>query len=461
MVNTNDAGRQATDTERTSEEMKWTVAYTHYHLEDKTDEAEHDIGAASALEALLDFIDINTSVTPDEEVQESNLQLEEPSAFNGTVRELAQAFVNGDSPLAFWVSDMDIWHIFSVEQETTEDCSACGGRGRVQTRHPDTDEPVVCQLHPDGEPTKDGRCLVCETDVDELAGAAPQMIYEPCQSGNHGDCVVTVGENADGIAARCACPCHQASSRQRVVMADVMLPDPTSGGVFWEQDAVTVAEHDDEGAEPHSHYSIVAIEGGRVVDIDWGYHSEDEARARIPATAPPHYDPEDVYMRLLRCEHESHVAAECGCALLVEDDGDVALRMCGLHESASSALSTLNDVRTDILSSAEWLEAQADGTESPDSSAIVRAVQKVEQAVANVGQPPATPKVLALIDGGLAEFVIEGNVTVRVIDYDIEGIGADEQGELVEIDGRQAFTGATFYVTPPDNFAELWEKAGQ
>ena len=237
MVNTNDAGRQATDTERTSEEMKWTVAYTHYHLEDKTDEVEHDIGAASALEALLDFIDINTSVTPDEEVEESNLQLEEPSAFNGTVRELAQAFVNGDSPLAFWVSDMDIWHIFSVEQETTEDCSACGGRGRVQTRHPDTDEPIVCQLHPDGEATKDGRCLVCETDIDE----------------------------------------------------------------------------------------------------------------------------------------------------------------------------------------------------------------------------PAEVKVLAMIEGGIAEFVTEGNVTVRVIDYDIDGASEDE---LKDVDGRQAFTGAT--IGPmPDNFEELWEKAGQ
>jgi hypothetical protein len=39
--------------------------------------------------------------------------------------------------------------------------------------------------------------------------------------------------------------------------------------------------HDDESVEPHIHWSILTIEDGVVVDWDWGYHSETEARSYI------------------------------------------------------------------------------------------------------------------------------------------------------------------------------------
>ena len=72
-------------------------------------------------------------------------------------------------------------------------------------------------------------------------------------------------------------------------------------------------------------------------------------------------------------------------------------------------------------------------------------------------QEPPEAKVLAMIEGGIAEFITEGNVTVRIIDYDIDGASEDE---LHEVGGRPAFVGATIG-SMPDNFEELWEQAGQ
>ena len=105
--------------------------------------------------------------------------------------------------------------------------------------------------------------MVCETDAEEPTVAAPQVVYAPCRSGNHGDCVVAVGQGVDGIPTRCACACHQAPPRQRVIMADSLLLSPPLTG-----DYPTVGEHDPDDAEPHAHYSIVTIEGGRVTDVD-------------------------------------------------------------------------------------------------------------------------------------------------------------------------------------------------
>lgn len=39
----------------------------------------------------------------------------------------------------------------------------------------------------------------------------------------------------------------------------------------------TLGEHDDVGEDPHCHYSVLTSEGGVVVNVDWGYHTLEEA----------------------------------------------------------------------------------------------------------------------------------------------------------------------------------------
>ena len=46
--------------------------------------------------------------------------------------------------------------------------------------------------------------------------------------------------------------------------------------------AEVVGEHDNPTDDPHCHYSILTIEHRRVVNVDWGYHTEDEAREHLP-----------------------------------------------------------------------------------------------------------------------------------------------------------------------------------
>ena len=42
-------------------------------------------------------------------------------------------------------------------------------------------------------------------------------------------------------------------------------------------DGGVLGEHDDPGEDPHCHYSILTVEDGLVVNVDWGYHTEREA----------------------------------------------------------------------------------------------------------------------------------------------------------------------------------------
>ena len=62
---------------------------------------------------------------------------------------------------------------------------------------------------------------------------------------------------------------------QHAILRDCDHPLLDSGA------AKVVGEHDDPTDDPHSHYSILTIENGRVVDVDWGYHGEDEAREHL------------------------------------------------------------------------------------------------------------------------------------------------------------------------------------
>ena len=50
--------------------------------------------------------------------------------------------------------------------------------------------------------------------------------------------------------------------------------------------AEVVGEHDNPTDDPHCHYSILTIENGLVTNVDWGYHTEDEAREHLPYRPP-------------------------------------------------------------------------------------------------------------------------------------------------------------------------------
>ena len=54
-------------------------------------------------------------------------------------------------------------------------------------------------------------------------------------------------------------------------------------------DGGVLGEHDDPDEEPHCHYSILTVEDGRVVNVDWGYHSEHEAIDVILSSRQSHY----------------------------------------------------------------------------------------------------------------------------------------------------------------------------
>jgi hypothetical protein len=53
--------------------------------------------------------------------------------------------------------------------------------------------------------------------------------------------------------------------------------------------AEVIGEHDNPTDDPHCHYSILTIEHRRVVNVDWGYHTEDEAREHLPPASDEHY----------------------------------------------------------------------------------------------------------------------------------------------------------------------------
>ena len=69
--------------------------------------------------------------------------------------------------------------------------------------------------------------------------------------------------------------------RIRAVVCDADLPEVffsihnSLEDDYWPR---AVGFHFDEQAQPHIHWSVLTIEDGVVVDWDWGYHSETEAR---------------------------------------------------------------------------------------------------------------------------------------------------------------------------------------
>ncbi len=72
--------------------------------------------------------------------------------------------------------------------------------------------------------------------------------------------------------------------RMKAILSDTDLPEVFFSihhaleDDYWPR---VVSFHDDENAEPHIHWSILSIEDGVVIDWDWGYHSENEARSYI------------------------------------------------------------------------------------------------------------------------------------------------------------------------------------
>lgn len=85
-------------------------------------------------------------------------------------------------------------------------------------------------------------------------------------------------------------------------MHHVILRDcdhPRLSGDDYEQ-CPTLGEHDQEDEDPHCHYSILAVENGLVVNADWGYHTEDEARDHVP-----------VPVICMRCGEEGHGVEAC------------------------------------------------------------------------------------------------------------------------------------------------------
>lgn len=78
-----------------------------------------------------------------------------------------------------------------------------------------------------------------------------------------------------------------------------ILPDSLLTHAFWEEDCKIVAEHDYDNAaadervwmgEAHLHWSVITIDGNLVVDVDSGYHSEQEADAIVQAWRQRHCD---------------------------------------------------------------------------------------------------------------------------------------------------------------------------
>lgn len=70
----------------------------------------------------------------------------------------------------------------------------------------------------------------------------------------------------------------------QVIMCDDQLSGVLAGhagGGFWEQTCATVGSHDDDSGDVHLHWSVLTIKNGVVLDVDWGYHSDEEAEAVI------------------------------------------------------------------------------------------------------------------------------------------------------------------------------------
>lgn len=68
-------------------------------------------------------------------------------------------------------------------------------------------------------------------------------------------------------------------ARTYAVMADEDAHDGQES--FGEHDPSDELEGVEVEPKPHWHWSILAIEDGIVVDLDWGYHSAEEAQGYI------------------------------------------------------------------------------------------------------------------------------------------------------------------------------------
>lgn len=141
--------------------MLYQIQYKHYHLEDNSWEVEHDIKAETPLDAILAFLSEYGDVAPDDRIEAlGSLNSALPDSWRGndgndaTVRELAQAFLDGRCDLEFWPghSDQDIFAMQRPEPEDTRECPTCTGSGRI---HINDDCDPACEYEAGGGHTVD------------------------------------------------------------------------------------------------------------------------------------------------------------------------------------------------------------------------------------------------------------------------------------------------------------------
>ena len=72
-----------------------------------------------------------------------------------------------------------------------------------------------------------------------------------------------------------------------------ILPDKLLTHAFGEENCATIGDHDDGvRGDNHEHFFIIIVgDDGVVTDLDWGYHSVDEAREVLKAREVINYGP--------------------------------------------------------------------------------------------------------------------------------------------------------------------------
>ncbi len=151
--------------------MLYQVSFTHHHLEDHSDETEHDIEADSERDALLRFLgDYELGVHSEGDPASEALELH--GDFDGTLGELVDAFLADlgkvdRQALDFWIGSADLYNVYHVGPEDSRACLDCGGSGRVADHR--------SQHHPECPVQRGAARCTCATLRAERENGAPKV----------------------------------------------------------------------------------------------------------------------------------------------------------------------------------------------------------------------------------------------------------------------------------------------
>jgi hypothetical protein len=111
---------------------KYEIDIKCTHLEDTWDEPQHDVEGESPEAVLLAYFRECCDVDDGEEIsfESAVTALGEDAEPVMAAADAVELVLQGGH-VAFWVSDVDLFTVYGVHEETTERCPACIGHGRV------------------------------------------------------------------------------------------------------------------------------------------------------------------------------------------------------------------------------------------------------------------------------------------------------------------------------------------